>query len=122
MYRFILKDSTGRVRGSMDQEQNSPNPWIPQFTRDGSIDDMIYDDNSTYSFEIVDVSAEYSEAEQKKQAWANAKAQLASVKDILQAAKALQNSPEKAVIKDLAKAVLQISKVINAANPLDSES
>jgi hypothetical protein len=120
MFRFILKDSTGRVRGSMDQEQNSPNPWIPQFTRDGSIDDMIYADNSTYSFEIVDVTEEYALEEQKKLAKQEAKLVAKDAKKALQAVKNADtlNKLQKAT-EDLAKVVHALVKVLDLTDPTE---
>jgi hypothetical protein len=122
----LIKNGESIPKNSIKLEEDVINPWQKYFDKfNGSFSDCHQDEQGNsidYTIEKIDLAPQEAIEQSNNDAREAAKTALASVKDILEAAKALDNSPEKAVIKDLAKAVLQIAKVINAANPLDSES
>lgn len=121
MFRYKLKKSdTNEIKCQLESMEDIENPWLEKFEKFGIFQGMSI---AQGNFEIIkeNIDAEMAANEQRKVAKLVAFNAVKNAKTILQAAKALQNSPEKAVIKDLAKAVIQLSKIIGAADALDSE-
>lgn len=118
MFRYkLINTLNNEVKAIKELEQDIENPWEDKFSKFENFQGIA----NNYRIQKDNIDDELLEAEQKKQNIKDARNALKNVKSILQAAKALNNSPEKQVIKELAKAVLQLSKAQGYADALDSE-
>ena len=139
MFRYELKIADQLI-ARKELDEDTENPWARNFARAGKNGflgcfdafDAVLDEQGNeiepaieknYSIVKEDISAELASKEQAEQKLDAAKNDLKQVKQLVQDAKNAdtQNKRDK-VMKDMAKAILQLAKAQGLADPNDEES